>query len=172
MNFNRQVIRLFQGGLVALCAILCGVTAYELVRPYRPAYPAPSPSQDKDAVAATTGTGDEAVPPMEAFSEIMERPLFREDRRPFVPPPAPPAQEPEMPPPVEPDITTQIALRATIIIGDKRIALIQVHGNDEQQKIRQGEAFNGWTLADVQSDSISMKKGDEVRRIELNTGPS
>ena len=171
MNFNREAIRLFRGVLVGLCAILCGVTAYELVRPYRPAYPASSPAQDKGAVAAAMGTADEAVPPMEAFSEITERPLFREDRRPFVPPPAPP-QEPEMPPPAEPDITTQIALRATIIIGDKRIALIQVHGNDEQQKIRQGEAFNGWTLADVQSDSISMKKGDEVRRIELNTGPS
>ena len=172
MNFNRQAIRLFRGVLVAFCAILCGVIVHEMVRPYRLAYHASSPGQDKGAVAETRGGADEVVPPLDAFSEIMKRPLFREDRRPFVPPPAPPPQEPETPRPAEPDIAAQISLRATIIIGTKRSALIQVLGDGKQQKLRQGEVFNGWTLADVQSDSISMKKGDEVRHIELNTGPS
>ena len=172
MNFNQQAIRFFRGILVALCAILCGVTVYEMARPYRLTYPAPSAGQDKGAPTETGEAADAALPPINAFAEIIERPLFREDRRPFVPPPAPPPQTPEAPRPAEPDITEQISLRATIIIGAKRIALIQVLGDSKQQKLRQGEVFNGWTLADVQSDSIAMKKGDEVRRIELKTGPS
>ena len=158
--------------LVVLCAIFCGITAYELVRPYYPVYDATSSNRDEEPSAETSVAVSEAIPSVDAFSEIIERPLFMENRRPFVPPAPVVTEKPETPRPAEPDITTQISLRATIIIGDKRIALIQVLGDGKQQTLRQGEAFNGWTLADIQTDSISMKKGNEVRRIDLNTGPS
>ena len=172
MNINQQASRVFGRTLVVLCAILCGVTVYELGRPYYPAYDETSVSRGEQAVAETPVAANEALPSIDAFSEIIERPLFMENRRPFVPPAPVVTKKPETPRPAEPDITTQISLRATIIIGDKRIALIQVLGDGKQQQLRQGEAFNGWTLAEIQTDSISMKKGNEVRRIDLNTGPS
>lgn len=172
MNINQQALRVFSRALAVLCAISCVVTTCELVRPYDTAYDAAFIDGGEEAPADTTMPASETIPAIDAFSEIIERPLFMENRRPYVPPAPVVTKKPETPRPEEPDIATQISLRATIIIGDKRTALIQVIVDGKQQKLRQGEAFNGWTLADVQTDSISMKKGNEVRRIDLNTGPS
>ena len=73
---------------------------------------------------------------------------------------------------VEPDITEQISLRATIIIGKKRIALVQELAIGKQRRLNQGDAYNGWTLTRVETDGISMQKGEEVRQIELKKGQS
>ena len=74
------------------------------------------------------------VPPPEAFSEIIERPLFMENRRPFVPAPN---KKRERPGPVEPDISAQISLSAIAITDDKRIALIE---NNRDRKLKKTQA--------------------------------
>lgn len=112
------------------------------------------------------------IPLIEAFAEIIERPLFMENRRPYVAPTPVVVREPEPEPVVlvEPDITEQVSLRATIIIGEKRIALVQELAAGKQRRLAQGEAYNGWILTNVETDGISMQKGEEARQIKLKKG--
>ena len=105
------------------------------------------------------------APPLDTYSEVVERPLFREDRRPYIPEPT---VEREPPGDTGPDITTLISLSATVINEDERIALIERKQDRKLQQLRQGEEFNGWTLNQIQADDITMQKGQETRHITLS----
>lgn len=167
MSVNPQALRFLQVVLIALCVIFSGYTLYELVRPYRLSSAALSTDQDALAVSEIQTRVNRPILPPEAFSEIVERPLFMENRRPFVPPASKGSKEPKRPHQTEPDISTQISLSAIIIADDERIALIENNRDKKLQKLRQGEAFNGWTLTDIQNNSIAMQRGQETRHIEL-----
>ena len=172
MKQKHKPLRNIRYILMALCVILAGVAVYELVRPHY------VPQLEQEA-GQDAGTGSASallqelegeLPPIEAFVEIIQRPLFMENRRPYVAPVALREPEPEPVAPVEADITEQVSLRATIIIGEKRIALIQELAIGKQRRLRQGETYNGWTLVNVETDGISMQRGEEVRQIALEKG--
>lgn len=174
MTPKRHPLQHVQRFLVILCLALAGYTVYELGRPQRVLPLERDTEQAVRVVPALLPEPGGDLPPVTAFAEIVERPLFMENRRPYVAPaPAPVTViEPEPPPaaPVEPDITEQVSLRATIIIGEKRMALIQELAMGEQRRLNRGEAYNGWTLTGVDTDSISMRKGEVVRQITLKKG--
>ena len=172
MKLKRQRLNYLLGVMIVLCVGLSGFTVYELVRPNQIPHLAYAANQDAQAAATMVDETGSDIPFIEAFAEIVERPLFMENRRPYSAPAPIVINEPEPQLPVEPDITEQIILRATIIIGEKRIALIQELANGKQLRLSQGEQFNGWTLAGVETNAISMKKGDEVKQIELKKGQS
>lgn len=169
MSVNPRVLRSLQVILIALCVIFSGYSLYELVRPYRLSSAALSTNQDALAVSEIQARVNRPILPPEAFSEIVERPLFMENRRPFMPPAS---TEPKRPHQAEPDISTQISLSAIVITDNKRIALIENSRNKKLQKLQQGETFNGWTLTDIETNSIAMQKGPDTRRIELTVKPS
>lgn len=173
MKHKRKSFRNTRRMLTVLCVILAIAAVYELVRPHRIPQLEHQAGRDAKAVSALLQEREGDIPPIAAFAEIIERPLFMENRRPYVAPAPVVVREPE-PEPVapEPDITELIALRATIIIGKKRIALIQELAIGKQRRLIQGEAYNGWTLTRVETDGISMQKGEEVRQIELKKGQS
>ena len=158
--------------MTVLCVMLAIVAGYELARPHRIPLLEYQAGRDAEAVSALLQEREKDMPPIAAFAEIIERPLFMENRRPYAAPAPVPVREPEPVAPVEPDITEQIALRATIIIGEKRIALVQELAIGKQRRLSQGEVYNGWTLTRVETGGISMQKGEEVRHIELKKGQS
>ena len=166
-TLHPQALRCFQVVLVVLCGIFSGYTLYELVRPYGLSPAALSTGQDALAMSEIQPRMNRSVLPPEAFSEIVERPLFRENRRPFVPEAR---KAPERPSQAEPDI--EISLSAIVIADDERIAIIKSKRDRKLKKLRQGETFNGWTLTDVQTHHIAMQKGLDTRQIELTMKPS
>ncbi len=172
MKLKRQPLHRFQRVLLALCVVLSAYTIYELFRPQQASEFAQTTEQDTQTIAALLQQAGVDIPPIETFVEIIERPLFMQDRRPYVAPAPVVIREPEPQAPAAPDITEQISLRATIIIGEKRIALIQELANGSQLRLNQGEAYNGWTLTGVETGEISMKKGEEVKQIQLKKGQS
>lgn len=172
MKHKRKPLRNTRRMMTVLCVILAAAAVYELARPHRIAQFELRAGRDAEDVSALLQVREGDIPPLAAFAEIIERPLFMENRRPYVAPVVVREPEPEPVAPVEPDITEQIALRATIIIGKKRIALIQELAIGKQRRLNQGEAYNGWTLTQVETDGISMQKGEEVRQLELKKGQS
>ena len=167
INLNPQTLRRLQGLLIALCGLLFLFTVYELVRPYQLYSAVPSIEPDNwTMVEAQPGT-IKPVLPAEAFSEIVERPLFMENRRPYVAPVSTKPGEHKRPHQAEPDIMTLISLSAIVITNDQRIALIKENRTRKLQQLRQGETYNGWTLTDIQTNSIAMQKGPDTRQIEL-----
>ena len=171
-NLNSQALRYFQGLLVTICGILFLFTVYELIRPYQLFPAAPSIERDEQTVVETQASVIRPALPQEAFSEIVERPLFMENRRPYVPPVSKGPKEPKRPHQVETDILTLISLSAIVITKDKRIALIEDNRTRKLQQLRRGETFNGWTLTDIRTNSIAMQKGQDTRQIELVVKPS
>ena len=173
MKQTRKPLRNTRRMLAALCVILAFAAVYQLARPHRLPQLEREAGRDAEDLSALLRETAGAMPPLAAFAEIIERPLFMENRRPYVAPAPVAVRAPEpAPAPVEPDITEQISLRATIIIGEKRIALVQDLAVGKQRRLKQGESFNGWTLTHVETDGISMQKGEETRQIALKKGQS
>lgn len=112
---------------------------------------------------------EEEIKPLSEYAMITRRPLFNEDRKPYIESkPVVEVKKPAKKKPVREAKKKQIVkLSAVIITEDKRIALVQAGGERQLQKIMQGEEVNGWTLADVQPGYITLNMGDETMNIEL-----
>ena len=165
MKLSQQATRITRVSLVAACLLCSGFMVYEWARPYRLSVDPPALLPDRSAAKAPATPTGRPVASLETYSEIRKRPLFREERRPYVP--KAPAG-PEQPRDDGPDITTQISLSAVVIDdNDERIALIERKRDKKLQQLRQGENFNGWTLNHIRADDITMQKGQKTRQIAL-----
>ena len=107
-------------------------------------------------------------PEIVAFDEVIQRPLFSETRSPFV---APELEKTVAKPRQKTRQSTkkqeQLSLSAVVITPDQQIAILQSGRNKSLQRIALGELIDGWTLEDVTSHSIRLKKGEETKNLEL-----
>ncbi|MCI0400777.1 MAG: hypothetical protein L0Z68_05695 [Gammaproteobacteria bacterium] len=116
---------------------------------------------------------DTMLPSISYFAEIVQRPLFFEDRKPYVF-----VESKENVNKSNEKLTTtrqpsQFHLSAVIITSGERIAIIQDGKNEKPQKIQLGDTVGGWTLTDVRPRSVKLMRGDEVRNLELDIkGPA
>lgn len=166
MKLNRRVLRTIRGYLLYACVLFVGSTVYELVCRYSVTPATVLLNHDKStAKLPGTATTERVVTPLSVFSEIIERPLFRQIRRPYVSPPDAPAEQDTST--EEPDLSELVKLSAVIISGSERIALIQTAGNDKLQKLGPGDTVNGWSVATIQPGSIDMINGRRTSRLTL-----
>jgi hypothetical protein len=130
-------------------------------------------NQKAGAVQEPIDSGDEArFPPLSSFDEITTRPLFFENREPFVY--LEPEEEDKSPKktvkkPAIKKQQEQFMLNAVIITPDQQIAIIQSgRGRGKNlQTITMGEAIEGWTLEDVEHESVKLTKDGETKYLEL-----
>ncbi|MCY4338000.1 MAG: hypothetical protein OXD47_04285 [Gammaproteobacteria bacterium] len=161
------MVRLLRRLLLGASVGLAGYSVYEWTRPYVAPDVVPSVKQDTAALLTTVSASTYNLPPVETFAEILERPLFRADRRPYTAPQPVTVDEPAPAPVPEIPLTEQVALRATIIIGEKRIALLHDMVNDSPLRLSQGDSVHGWTLAEVGTNSVALQKGGMTERLAL-----
>ena len=166
MKLKPHVRRLLQGLLLFLCLLFSGYTLYELLRPYPLRVTGSTPARDEPAVPLGETPADGALPPLDAFAEVVERPLFRQNRRPFVPPP------PRTAPAARPETHEQVRLSAVAMIGDLQLALVYTDRDPKLQKLRTGQSYKGWRLAEIHSKSITLERGGQVTRVGLKVAPS
>jgi hypothetical protein len=104
-------------------------------------------------------------PKITAFDEIIERPLFNVTRLPFE------AQKQEQTVVNSKNQSRkkqeQYSLSAVVITPDTQIAILQKGRGKALQRVSLGETIDGWTLEDVSSHSIRLKKGKETKDLEL-----
>jgi len=105
---------------------------------------------------------------LEEYNELVERPLFFNERRPVVPG-EDAAEEPE----TEKQALKEISLKliGIIDIPDTVYALFQdpKAKPDESQfkRLKQGDDINGWTLKEIKSDRVIISSGTDTEEILL-----
>lgn len=160
--------------LVAICGLLVLVALIQLAgygRGY--GWLPPEPSNDQLLVAEVDQTPFK-IPPMSAFAEVENRPLFNEDRKPT--PLSDDAPVTDEPPPVPLNITLTgvIIVRKSESRPELRIAMVHDNMRNESLALKVGMPLSGdqagWTLESVEPRLATFKNAnDEKAEIELNT---
>lgn len=115
-----------------------------------------------DAPDASSTLLDYVPQSFDAFSEILERPLFFADRQ--LPPE--PRQELVAAAPPEP---LRLKLEGIAIMDKSRIALLRSQVDNVLVQMAEGMTHNGWTLESVLSDKAIFTRGNDSTEIELET---
>ncbi len=139
------------------CAGL-GWMTYEQVRvsPTAPARADVAPAQPAD-LAMPKPMPQFAMPPLEAFAAVVERPIFSPDRR-------PPAAEAAL---KEDSAAPQAVLTGIIIAESERIALVRTEADGRIVRLRPGQRVDGWRLVAVEPDRAMFRRGEAEVILEL-----
>lgn len=101
-------------------------------------------------------------PPVSAYQEIVDRPLFMADRRPYEIPPAAATPTNQREPGLQ-----QFSLSGVVITADQNIAVLQYADGKTLQRVALGEVIDGWTLTEVHEQHVVLQKGEDTRILEL-----
>lgn len=103
------------------------------------------------------------LPSRSTLSAIVERPLFRKDRRPFEP-----EEQPEGSVSKQATAPPSLQLRGVALTeGGRPIALIKSEKRDGLARVKQGEAIGNWQIATILSRAILVRQGERTYRIPL-----
>lgn len=145
--------------LTGACVVLAGIVALELVkeRPSLDSAPVVAPKTVHDG--AVSAPARFAMPPLSAFDEIAERPLFSRSRRPTTADDAlaPAAQG-----------TGPLILNGVILTGTNKIALLATPEAERMTPLREGETLAGWTLVAVHSDKVVIRNSGDERELLIS----
>jgi hypothetical protein len=106
-----------------------------------------------------TADGIVSVGPLSDYLSVTERPLFMQDRRPFVM-----VSEPA-PVPVGP--RAEFELTAVIITSETQIALLRSNLTPTVQRVALNQTLDGWTLAQVSPDAVVLRQGEAAVTVPL-----
>jgi type II secretory pathway component PulC len=101
------------------------------------------------------------MPPIEDFSETLDRPLFSKIRRPPAPEPDAPAPEPEK------KQTVKVRLAGVVISPRERVALVQEPRVKEITRLREGQEIEGWVLERILPDRIVLRFGELREEVKI-----
>jgi hypothetical protein len=104
----------------------------------------------RSEIAAVPSTAPPALPPLEAFRDIVERPLFTPNRRPSTTAPAATPQG--------------LRLEGVIVVGAQKRAIIK-QADGHTARVGEGETVGEWTVRQIESERVLLVAGD--RRLEL-----
>jgi len=112
-------------------------------------------------------------PQISSYDEITNRPLFFEDRKPYVyVEPEKPSKQSRQKKQTAQRKTEQYSLSAVIISSGVKLAIIESGRKKSLTRISLGESIDGWTLENIEPRSILLKKGDETKNLELEVKTS
>jgi hypothetical protein len=148
-------------GLLAVCLVLAAMLALQLAEAPDPGVP-PADLKTRDAnAAATAGAEPIQFPPLTAYQEIVERPLFNKDRR---PPPAPTGAAALASTVAVP----QYELEGTVLSPGGSFAILQDRRKRELQRLGLGERLDAWTVAEIGEGWLRLEHGERSARLQLD----
>ena len=99
------------------------------------------------------------APPISAFNEILERPLFEDSRtRPQVP------AEVKTATPMTP---LNLRLEGVAAVDERSVALVRDLTTKELHRLSIGMEYQGWVVGKIDQDMAELKRGDEIRELLL-----
>lgn len=147
--------------LVLVCLGLGAVLALQLNREEpRPALAridAPQTMRNE----AVTSPARFAMPPLTAYAEIAERPLFTPSRRP------PDADEDASVEQAQTAGPGLFILTGVILSGTEKIAFLASRSSDEVKRLREGDDMDGWTLVSVEPDKVVLRSTGREQEVLL-----
>lgn len=164
--------RAIQIALWFAAALLLGATAW----PFLVAVPV----TDRDPGAARSAKpllpaalADLSLPPIETFSETLNRPLFTATRRPPSPlavlqgqGEAPPAARPTGPK-GEKLVLGRYLLRGIVVTAEQKIVLLTQAGTNKSLRLKEGDKLDDWKIATVAPDHVVLTQGDKQEKVTL-----
>lgn len=152
---------------LTVCAGLAAVVAYQLsssfpLAPTVTAAPPGAPALDLAARPAPPRAPAEA-----SLDLIAARPLFSEDRRPYVPPPEPVEAAPSLPS----ERALPLELAGTYLTGTDQAALLLVAG-EAPTWLRKGDRIEGWQVETIAQDRVELRKDDRQQVLLLRNDRS
>jgi hypothetical protein len=155
---REQVLTLL---LAAVAAVLAALLAAEWSLLNRDGSSSARPSAPR-----ATGTMDRpadgedfALPALEAYPEMVQRPLFMENRRPGV-------DVPEAPPPPPPATPMTLKLMGVVQTPSGKTALF-VDAKGKYQRRKPGDTLDGWVLVELTPDRATLQQGDRREQLTL-----
>lgn len=116
---------------------------------------------DSDVMFDRIGSHEFVLPPKESFSEIVERPLMIQGRRPVLEE----AEESIITGPVsQGDI--QIWLMGIVMTPNGMIALL-LDGKGDYKRLQIDEKIEGWEVGEMHADRVVLKQGGTTRILNL-----
>ncbi|EXJ17106.1 hypothetical protein [Imhoffiella purpurea] len=100
----------------------------------------------------------------EHYAIVMERPLFRPDRRPL------PPDDPESEAPSGPDMSLELGnldLTAVLITPSLTSAWIKDPAQPKLQRLRIGDDYAGWSVREIQEDRVLLERQGERHALIL-----
>jgi hypothetical protein len=102
------------------------------------------------------------------YHENLERPLFREDRRPYVAPLADASGETtETPEPAPQGTPAQFELLGIVINEETRIAMLRNKAGGETRSAPEGGEVDGWNVEEIAGDHVTMRSAGQVETLQL-----
>jgi general secretion pathway protein N len=147
--------------LLALCLGLGGVIYVELDQPSIDAIAKAAVAPPRDAVPAARDAPGFTMPPIRAYTEVLERPLFSETRRPSVDSPVAPA-DPR---------SSAFTLVGTIITAHEKHALVE-HGQPPRlERVAEGQDIEGWSVESIRPDRVILTRADARLEVKVKDEP-
>lgn len=167
MKLSPESVKSLQISLGLLCFVFIVTLIYELSRGYTlVGYLEDGEPPHQKPLSEYQGKPD--IRPISEYTAIIERPLFSDDRRPYVPPEQPvPMPIADNKPGINPKNTDDYLLTAVIITRDDRIALLQSNRGKAITKLGVGETIAGWTLAAVEPHEVTLTRGSDKKTLAL-----
>ena len=155
--------------ILRLLAVLLVVSAYGYWRISAfdlPKIAPPAPQAPPTKAEVADSVAREAVPrAMEDFDQLVARPLFRTDRRPFLPDPV--AEDTALAPLPDPTPVEEWTLVGIGENADGRVALVRVPDIDQLVRAREGDIIENWIVFEVSRDFIRFISDDESESLFL-----
>jgi hypothetical protein len=148
------------GILLGLSAVLAATLAFEILDGpfFEPAAPT-LPARAKTAAAPESQPLADR-PPISAFDEIVQRPLFAQTRR----PPAPKAEVKIAEDKPEPEAFDLVGV---VISPNQRMALLRTATN-EVLRAGEGQTLGGWEVHDIKPTQVVLQRGDESQVLKIS----
>ncbi|MEQ8427853.1 MAG: hypothetical protein RLT87_01915 [Gammaproteobacteria bacterium] len=112
------------------------------------------------------------APELSSFSSMVSRPLFNEERQPFV------AETTAINKPVEKRLEQtaklnddKLMLSAVIITPEQKLAIIENEREKANYTVALGESVDHWQLTEVFNHSVTLSKDNQTRLLELEYRP-
>ena len=117
-------------------------------------------SSEEQAAVEQPEQSSYAAPSIAAYSEVTERPLFREGRE----PPPPQVRAAVTPRAVSP---LRLQLEGVAITPDSSIALVRDLNGNKMLHLAKGMKHNGWELTSITNTVATFKRGEQSQELTL-----
>ncbi|MGB5454651.1 MAG: hypothetical protein WBO16_19565 [Gammaproteobacteria bacterium] len=138
------------------CALLAGILAiesYNLVQTHGEISLETTPASNR--IERTNYT----APAIAAFSEITERPLFSEDRKPLAPSVKAAVAAPVFP--------LRLQLEGVAITPEAKIAVVRDLSNNKMLQLTAGMTHQGWELTSITNTVATFTRGEQSQELVL-----
>lgn len=149
-------------GLCAALALVIGAE-YALLR----GGPGTSPATPTEAAAgeAVPTVRPQGMPPFVSFSNLLQRPLFTDTRRP--PPAAATGTRTSLP-----SLAARWTLTGVVVAGEQSHIFLQGNRDRSVQRLQVGMQIDGWTLTGIAAEEARFEAGSRVEALLLRDDTS